>query len=357
MVAMSGGVDSSTAAALLVEPGYDVVGVTLQLYDASGTAASIGGRCCGPRDIEDARATAAHLGIPHYVIDESDAFSAAVIDDFVAEHRAGRTPNPCVRCNERIKFGPLLRFADAVGADALATGHYARLVGRRRGGVALGARARRRQGPVVLPVRRPARGAGAGALSARRQDEGRGARARAPRSACPTPTSPTRRRSASSPTATTSAFVDARGGAGPAGAIVDDATGARARRARRHAPLHRRPAARRPGRDGERRFVLRIDAATGEVRVGPRERLGRDRLRVSDVRWLDPRRREQRRRRAARSRSATTPQAAPAWIEPAGDGATLVRLDEPAFGVAPGQAAVFYDGDDGSSAAAGSRPG
>ena len=132
VIAMSGGVDSSTAAAMLVDAGHDVVGVTLRLYDASGTAASIGGRCCGPRDIEDARATAAHLGIPHHVIDESAAFSAAVIDDFVAEYRAGRTPNPCVRCNERIKFGPLLSFVDAVGATALATGHYARLGGPRR---------------------------------------------------------------------------------------------------------------------------------------------------------------------------------------------------------------------------------
>ena len=124
---MSGGVDSSTAAALLVEQGYEVVGATLKLYDASGTSAAVG-RCCGPRDIADARATAAALGFPHYVIDESEAFRAAVIDEFVAEHRLGRTPNPCVRCNEKLKFGPLLAFADAVGATALATGHYARLV-------------------------------------------------------------------------------------------------------------------------------------------------------------------------------------------------------------------------------------
>src|SRR5438045_6345727 len=124
VAALSGGVDSATAAALLVEQGHRVVGMTMRLYDARGTAASAGGRCCGPRDIEDARATAAHLGIPHHVIDESAAFSAAVIDDFVAEYRAGRTPNPCVRCNERIKLGPLLAFVDAVGAGALATGHY-----------------------------------------------------------------------------------------------------------------------------------------------------------------------------------------------------------------------------------------
>ena len=94
VVAMSGGVDSSTAAALLVDAGYEVIGATLRLYDATGTAASIGGRCCGPRDIEDARATAALLGIPHHVIDESEAFRAGVIDDFVAAHAAGQRRTP-----------------------------------------------------------------------------------------------------------------------------------------------------------------------------------------------------------------------------------------------------------------------
>jgi tRNA-specific 2-thiouridylase len=127
VVAMSGGVDSSTAAALLCESGADVVGVTLKLYDASGSAASIGGRCCSPRDIEDARATAAALGFPHYVLDESETFSRNVIEDFLGAYREGRTPNPCVRCNETLKFDPLIRFARAIGAEALATGHYARV--------------------------------------------------------------------------------------------------------------------------------------------------------------------------------------------------------------------------------------
>src|SRR5580698_2206720 len=120
VAALSGGVDSAVAAGLLVEQGQRVVGMTMRLYAARG-------RCCGPRDIEDARAVCAHLGIPHHVIDLSAEFSAAVVDDFVETYLAGETPNPCVKCNQHIKFTPLLARARAVGADQLATGHYARL--------------------------------------------------------------------------------------------------------------------------------------------------------------------------------------------------------------------------------------
>src|ERR1044071_4789094 len=128
VAALSGGVDSATAAALLVEQGHPVVGMTMRLYDARGTAASAGGRCCGPRDVEDARAGCAHLGIPHYVVDLAAEFGAAVVDDFVEAYLAGETPNPCVKCNQHIKFTPLLARARAIGGEIMVTGHYAQIV-------------------------------------------------------------------------------------------------------------------------------------------------------------------------------------------------------------------------------------
>jgi tRNA-specific 2-thiouridylase len=122
---MSGGVDSSVAAALLKREGYDVLGVTLQLYD-HGSASKRKGACCAGRDIHDARRVASALGIPHYVLDYEERFHRAVIDDFADSYVAGKTPIPCVRCNERIKFGDLLALARELDADALATGHYVR---------------------------------------------------------------------------------------------------------------------------------------------------------------------------------------------------------------------------------------
>lgn len=122
MVAMSGGVDSSVAAALLVEAGHDVTGVTLRLW----RGASDGG-CCSVGDVEDARRVAAQLGIPHYVFDYSEEFQTAVVDPYVRAYDAGTTPNPCVDCNRHIKFGRLLERASALGFDALATGHHARI--------------------------------------------------------------------------------------------------------------------------------------------------------------------------------------------------------------------------------------
>jgi len=128
VVAMSGGVDSSVAAGLLVEQGYDVIGVTMRLWTQDDpNAARHHKRCCSVEDTDDARAAADVLGVRHYVINLEREFKDSVVDKFVAEYARGRTPNPCLACNDRVKFRPLLEHAIALGADWLATGHYARV--------------------------------------------------------------------------------------------------------------------------------------------------------------------------------------------------------------------------------------
>src|SRR5690349_3803614 len=126
LVAMSGGVDSSVAAALLHEAGHQVIGVTLHLWDAEGQDKV--GRCCAPEDRDDARRTCEQLGVPHYVLDERDAFRSAVVEPFMDAYLAGRTPSPCVQCNQHVKLGRLWEIAQSLGASHVATGHYARAV-------------------------------------------------------------------------------------------------------------------------------------------------------------------------------------------------------------------------------------
>ncbi len=126
LVGMSGGVDSSATAAALINEGYDVVGVTLKLWpqDCVNRAED---KCCGPQAVMDARSVCHKLGVPYYLIDEAEDFQKEVINYFAEEYKAGRTPNPCVMCNERLKFGNLIRRADQLGAQYIATGHFARL--------------------------------------------------------------------------------------------------------------------------------------------------------------------------------------------------------------------------------------
>ena len=129
VVAMSGGVDSSVAAGILASQGYDLIGITIKTYQYEDVGGNVGNEntCCSLDGINDARAVAAKLGFPHYVLDFSERFGAEVIDNFVDEYLAGRTPNPCVICNRKIKWEELIRKSTALGADYIATGHYARI--------------------------------------------------------------------------------------------------------------------------------------------------------------------------------------------------------------------------------------
>jgi tRNA-uridine 2-sulfurtransferase len=127
VVGMSGGVDSAVTAALLLEQGYEVIGVTMLIWNPPGLDRAEQGGCCGLGAAEDARRVASRLGIRHYVLDFQDVFYDTVIRNYVEEYRAGRTPNPCIRCNEYVKFGALLQRAEQLGAERVATGHYARI--------------------------------------------------------------------------------------------------------------------------------------------------------------------------------------------------------------------------------------
>lgn len=345
VAALSGGVDSAMAAATLVEQGRRVVGMTMRLYDASGTSASAGGRCCGPRDIEDARRVCQHLGIPFYVVSFEDAFQRHVVDDFVDAYLAGETPNPCVRCNQHIKFTPLLRRARALGAELLATGHYARLAPAPDGRVRLlrGRDPSKDQSYFLFSMPPEELAAIRFPLGGLTKDE---VRDRARACGLPNADKADSQEICFVPDGDYAGFVEARALTrklpvpGP-GDIVDE----QGQVLGRHQGVHRYTVGQRRGlgnlRVKEPTYVVRVDRERDRLVVGPRPSAAARSLDVRDVRWLVAPPAEVV-RAAVQVRHRARP--VPAEITPRGASALVRFLDQDVV-AAPGQAAVFYDGD------------
>lgn len=340
-VAMSGGVDSSAAAALLHEQGHEVVGVTLKLYDATAASASLGGRCCTPRDIDDARRVCARLGVPHYVLDEREKFGQHVIDEFVASYREGRTPSPCVRCNQHLKFGPLVRFARAVGASALATGHYAR-VERLTDGTTRIRRALDRdkdQSYFLFAVRPALFEYVRFPLGDLQKPE---VRHLARSFELPTADKPDSQQLCFVPDGDHRAFIEARGGGAP-GEVVDEA----GRTIGTHGGIHQFTIGQRkgvPARGGEEaRFVVRIDPNSGRVHVGPRDHLGRTELSLADLHWVEAPPSDGRFACEAQLRHHSRAHAGEVLLGP--QATATLRFPAPVEVPGPGQAAVLYRDD------------
>jgi tRNA-specific 2-thiouridylase len=339
VVAMSGGVDSSVTAALLVEQGFEVVGVTLQLYD-HGAAVGKKGACCAGADIHDAARVAERLGIPHYVLDYESRFRTEVIDDFADSYVAGETPIPCVRCNETVKFRDLLATARDLGGHALATGHYARRVmGKDGPELHRAADGSRDQSYFLFRTTRAQLDFLRFPLGGLKKDE---TRALARRHALPVAEKPDSQDICFVPQGSYGALVaKLRPDAAEPGEIVD----LEGRVLGRHPGVIHFTIGQRKGlgvASGEPLYVVRLEPEARRVVVGPRAALGRSRVPLREVNWRTPAPAEDGLRVAVKLRSAQPP--VPAIFRPDGGGGEVL-LDEPALGVAPGQACVLYDGD------------
>jgi tRNA-specific 2-thiouridylase len=349
VVAMSGGVDSSVVAALLKEQGYDVVGVTLQLYD-HGEATHRKGACCAGQDIQDARAVAARLGIPHFVLDYERQFQEKVIGEFAASYASGETPIPCIACNQFIKFADLFETAKDLGAHVLATGHYISSRDDGQGGRAL-YRARdatRDQSYFLFATTREQ-------LKMLRFPLGDFTKAEVREMA--------RRFSlevADKPDSQDICFVpsgrytDVVQRLAPESVVPGEIVHVDGRVLGRHSGVvHYTVGQRRglglgaalSGRDAQPLYVVRIDAARAQVVVGPREALETRAVALRDVNWIGPGEFCQLPPQGidimARVRSTRPP--VPARLIASGSKGATVVFAAGEFGVSPGQACVFYD--------------
>ena len=348
VVAMSGGVDSSVTAALLKAEGYDVVGVTLQLYD-HGDATHRKGACCAGRDIHDARAVAERIGIPHYVLDYEARFKEAVIDRFAESYAAGETPVPCIECNRSIKFADLLGTARDLGAQVLATGHY--VVNRRLpdGSQALyrAHESERDQSYFLFATTREQldvlRFPLGGLPKARVRELAREfgleiADKQDSQDICFVPTG---------------RYADIIARLKPDAAAPGDIVDLSGKVLGRHDGIIHFTVGQRKGLKIAAReplYVVRLEAGTRRVVVGPREALRMDRIRLRDVNWIGDGALERvigdGIEMFVRVRSTRAPQ--PAWLSIGRDGVEVELIDGEE-GVAPGQACVFYNSADGEA--------
>jgi tRNA-specific 2-thiouridylase len=344
VVAMSGGVDSSVAAALLARDGHEVIGLSMQLYDASGSDGGDRqfGTCCTIDDLHDARRVAARIGIPHYIVNFEREFADTVISNFVSEYSSGRTPIPCVHCNGDLKFATLVARAEGLGAEFVATGHYARVdLDPETGRYLLkrGADSAKDQSYFLFTLTQeqlahamfPIGGLDKAAVRARAHALGLDVAAkRDSHEICFV---------ASGEHA---AFIEQRGSAASAGAIRD----VDGRVVGRHEGVHRFTVGQRKGLGLSSRiplYVVGLDANANTVTVGPKDALERIELTASGVNWIAGGAPDRGTRVTAQIRYRH--REAPASIEPLGDTRVRVTFDQPQSAIAPGQAVVMYDGE------------
>ena len=338
VVAMSGGVDSAVAAARCVRAGHEVIGISLRLA-RDGT-----GSCCSLEDFHDARAVAERLGFPHYVFDFTDVFEREVVRPFVAEYLAGRTPNPCARCNEHVKFGLLWRRARELGAARLATGHYARIgVDPESGGPHLrtAADATKDQTYFLFALTHGDLERTLFPIGELTKEE---VRSEARALGLPVAEKPDSMEVCFVPAGDVAGFVErqATPEALRPGIVVDEA----GREIGRHGGVHRFTVGQRRGlgvAGGPRRYVKAIDAVAGTVTAAPAAALGASGLVAREVTWAAGRAPAHETPVAVRIRHRHPPM--PARVAAVSAAEVHVRFERPGPAVTPGQAAVFYRGD------------
>ncbi|MBN8531426.1 MAG: tRNA 2-thiouridine(34) synthase MnmA [Alphaproteobacteria bacterium] len=343
VVAMSGGVDSSTVAAMLVEEGYDVVGITLQLYD-HGQALKKKGACCAGQDIYDAKSVAERLNIPHYVLNYESRFKESVMDDFVKSYLAGETPIPCVRCNQTVKFHDLLKTARELGAEWMATGHYVRRI-EGAGGAEMhqGIDPSKDQSYFLFATTREQLDFLRFPLGGLKKEE---TRALAQKYGIPVADKPDSQDICFVPNGDYASVIERlKPGAADPGEIVHaDGRVLGAHKGVIHYTVGQRKGlgVSLPGDQNDPLYVLRIEPEARRVIVGPKEALLRNELTVHDINWLDADLPPEGVEAMVKLRSAQAPVAA--MVLGNGKGGARVRLHEPVAGIAAGQACVAYRG-------------